>query len=787
LAEQFEAAWRASGPANLSVFLRPADPTLRLPLLHELIKTDLEMRCRSNCPLRLEDYLEQFPELGPARALPPELIYEEYRVRQLYGDRPGLPAYRDRFPAQFEHLQRLVAQQPFGTLSTEPVGPKPTAPSNRTLVPQATLSAGPPGPPPVPRTADLPGPQAGSPAGRSSAAGDRRVLPVGAGYTLRERIGVGQNGEVFRAVAPGGVEVAVKRLFRPLDDESSKREQSALELIKSLRHTYLLQTHAYWVEEERLHIVTELADGSLDDWFEECRRAGLPGIPADELLAYFAEAAEALDFLHSQRVLHRDVKPANLLRVEGHAKVADFGLARLFEGTVSAGTFCGTPLYMPPETWKGQVSVHSDQYSLAATYAEMCLGRRVYPGRDVPTIGQQHAESAPELDGFSAAEQRVLLKALAKCPDQRYPSCLEFVRALARAHAPPVPAPAEAHRSPWPAVLTAVLLTSLIALAAVVGWRLFVRPGPPPPARIAFCPEGFEPAEPLPPGQRYHKRLLYRLGEGVDPLEFLLISREKVGVDPPTFYILRCKVTNEQFRAALSLPGMHGRPAMQALLEKEAGAHPWTVQDPWLRPAFAARVAGVSAGPFGPGGPLLGAATLAARSRGRWEAARDPPARKHPVRGVTVVEAHCFAAMLGGMLPSGTQWDKAGGRFDGAKGPFKPDWKPDGCLALRLLKPHPVGTCPEDESVFHCRDMATNGREFTCDVRGGQLRVPLADPQEKEDYVDLRGKAFGSFDPFTFESLTLGGLPSAEQQEYGRPDEDIGFRVVIEVPPDEQP
>src|SRR5262249_57330311 len=64
-----------------------------------------------------------------------------------------------------------------------------------------------------------------------------------------------------------------------------------------------------------------LADGSLVDRFRECKDAGLPGIPAAELLHYFTEAAEALDFLRKEKMAHRDIKPANLLHVKGHAKV----------------------------------------------------------------------------------------------------------------------------------------------------------------------------------------------------------------------------------------------------------------------------------------------------------------------------------------------------------------------------------------------------------------------------------------------------------------------------------
>src|SRR5262249_58603607 len=95
-------------------------------------------------------------------------------------------------------------------------------------------------------------------------------------------------GEVWRArKRPRGIERAIKTLLQPADRDVAKRELRSLELIKTLRHHYLLATEDFWVASNRLHIVMELADGTLKKRTHEYQTAGLPGIPEDELLGYF--------------------------------------------------------------------------------------------------------------------------------------------------------------------------------------------------------------------------------------------------------------------------------------------------------------------------------------------------------------------------------------------------------------------------------------------------------------------------------------------------------------------
>jgi serine/threonine protein kinase/tetratricopeptide (TPR) repeat protein len=397
LAERFEEACREQGTADLAVFLPPPDDPLRPIALHELIKTDLEMRWRRGRGLELEAYLTQFPELGTPETLPASLLHEEFLVRHAHGDWPPLAIYERRFPRQFPELRRLVEGDP----------PAPHTPGS-------SLSDSP-----------TPGPNLY----RRAAPGE--VLPVGSGYKLLERIGSGGFGEVWRAEAPGGIGVAVKIIVRPADDRDVRREIEALELARRLRHPFLLLVQAFWVLPERVLVLMELADANLRQRQRICQELGLPGIPAPELLAYFREAAEALDYLHSQHVQHRDVKPDNILLVGRHAKLADFGLLRGGEtrGQISVSG-SGTPAYMAPEVWRGQANPASDQYSLATAYAELRLQRVLFTGSDWVQVMAAHISAMPNLAPLGPHEQSVLLRALAKDPAERFPSCLVFVQEL---------------------------------------------------------------------------------------------------------------------------------------------------------------------------------------------------------------------------------------------------------------------------------------------------------------------------------------------------------------------
>lgn len=252
------------------------------------------------------------------------------------------------------------------------------------------------------------------------------------GYTVVDRLGAGGYGEVWKATAPGGFEKAVKIVFGHCEDGMAERELKSLERIKSVRHPFLLSIERYEIVNNRLVIVTELADRSLSDCFQTHITDGLTGIPREQLIAYLWDAAEALDCLLEQHSLqHLDIKPENLLVVGDHIKVADFGLVKeLASKTLNSMMGGMTPLYSAPEIYDNNPSSRSDQYSLAIVYQHMLTGTLPFSGRTPAQLAKQHTLAQPNVGPLDEADRAIVRKALEKNPTSRFGSCREFVKAL---------------------------------------------------------------------------------------------------------------------------------------------------------------------------------------------------------------------------------------------------------------------------------------------------------------------------------------------------------------------
>ena len=257
------------------------------------------------------------------------------------------------------------------------------------------------------------------------------------GYRLLEPLGRGGFGEVWKCEAPGGLLKAIKFVqgnHNSNSKDSANLEFQAIQWVKAVRHPFVLSIDRVEIQDGEMILVMELADCNLADRFAECRDAGQVGIDRDELLAYLCEAAEALDLINFQHGLqHLDIKPANLFLISGHIKVADFGLVnKVSECSADAVEKLGglTPLYVAPELLRGQMSRHSDQYSLAIVYQELLTGTFPFNGESPSKLLLLHLGSEPDLSALSDADRPLVARALSKEPEHRFSSCLNFIHAL---------------------------------------------------------------------------------------------------------------------------------------------------------------------------------------------------------------------------------------------------------------------------------------------------------------------------------------------------------------------
>ena len=268
-ADRFADAVNSGGSLSWMTHLDGLSGNLRTAVLHEFIKIDLDASWKKGIRIFLDDYMRRMPELGSPYDLPAHLVYEEYRVRKAYGDTPESDLYLSRYPHLAETLRGFFGGPIDKTRRDE------GRPTNRSVDQSVAIPKDDPDP------------------------GSQSMLPAVGQYQLLEMLGKGQFGEVWRAKAPGGVEVAVKVISQPSDRESARRELQALELVKNLRHPTLMATLAFWEHQQKVYIVVELADGTLRDRMKKCKDEGKEGIPPEELVTYIESAASGLDFLHS--------------------------------------------------------------------------------------------------------------------------------------------------------------------------------------------------------------------------------------------------------------------------------------------------------------------------------------------------------------------------------------------------------------------------------------------------------------------------------------------------------
>jgi eukaryotic-like serine/threonine-protein kinase len=258
-------------------------------------------------------------------------------------------------------------------------------------------------------------------------------------YTGAQPIGRGGMGEIFRATDTTlGRAVAVKVLDQRYAQDASVRERFTREALAVARlsgNPHIVTIYDVGEYRERPFIVMEyLAGGSLE---QKVKAEGAQ--PTGQVLEWLEQAAGAIDAAHREGVVHRDVKPANLLLDRhGRVHVADFGIASAagLGSLTQTGTVLGTASYLSPEQAKGEpTSPASDLYSFGVVAFELLTGRRPFEGDSVAAEASAHVTSeVPSACEVNPAIPRevdpVFAKALAKDPAGRFGSAAEFVAAL---------------------------------------------------------------------------------------------------------------------------------------------------------------------------------------------------------------------------------------------------------------------------------------------------------------------------------------------------------------------
>jgi serine/threonine protein kinase len=268
-------------------------------------------------------------------------------------------------------------------------------------------------------------------------------------YQVIERLGRGAMGVVYRALDPRiGRTVAIKsiRLGEISDPSELKRLRDRLERearsAGALSHRNIVTVYDILEEEKLVHLFMEYVNGpSLEKMLSERK---MPS--KEDILEFLRQVATGLDYAHRVGIVHRDVKPSNLMlhfekgTREQVAKITDFGVAKFVSQQMTqAGSMMGTPNYMAPEQIEGsQVSGQTDQFALAAVTYEVLTSEKPFVADYLPTlffrIVREEPQPAMEVNPLLSPHiSDVLQKGLAKKPADRFETCTQFLNALANA------------------------------------------------------------------------------------------------------------------------------------------------------------------------------------------------------------------------------------------------------------------------------------------------------------------------------------------------------------------
>ncbi len=412
--DAFEAAWNSRKVPDIRSSIGQAPLSARAALLYELIRVDLEYRWKGNAgngaagpfaTYTLDDYAVRHPELGDVSKLPVDLIVEEYRVRQRWGDRPAAAAFARRFPQCGEVLTVELSKVDREFQKEVVAPPAIDSDSSPALAGLAHI-----------RQFDY------------------------HDFVLEAHLGSGGIGKVYRAWWKSQKRYVALKMLRkswwrqPGADELFFREA---EILVGLRHPNIVCVHGVGrTARGGCFLIIDLVDGG--DLDQRTRQS----VSIAQAIDWVAQAAEGLAFAHSRGVVHRDLKPSNLLLDHsGGLLIADFGLALVTSARNHiAESIVGTIAYMAPEQVfidGHQVGPAADIFGLGAVLYALLTGRTPFEGRDLVDVAQRRLAASPQTQlcalrpDLPAAVERVVARCLEADPGERY-TAEELATALRR-------------------------------------------------------------------------------------------------------------------------------------------------------------------------------------------------------------------------------------------------------------------------------------------------------------------------------------------------------------------